>query len=121
AGLDLADLSRTSIGVAAAPAILLRTMSVVDRKKATSFTLSDAVDAMSADELEKLELEEALDSAPEICPVLTAVGKASEIGTGSAWHASYKKATQLEPTLAFSPINLATQVYRERLLLSALS
>lgn len=121
AGLDLADLSRTSTGIAAAPAILQRTVALADRKKTASVSISDAVEGMSADELEKMELEEALDSVPEICPMLTAFAKASQIGAGTAWHASYKKATQLEPTLVFSPLNLATQIYRERLLLSALS
>ncbi|GJD97659.1 GTPase-associated system all-helical protein GASH [Methylobacterium iners] len=121
AGLDLADLSRTPIGIAAAPAILQRTVTSANRKKTTSVTISDAVDAMTADELEKLEIEEALDGVPEICPVLTAFAKASEIGAGTAWHASFKKATRLEPALAFSPVGLATQVYRERLLLSDLS
>ncbi len=121
AGLDLADLSRTSVGVAAAPAILQRTLSLADRKKVASVTIGDAVDAMSSDDLGNLEFGGALNGVREICPVLTAFAKAAEIGTGTAWHASFKKATQLEPMLAFSPIGLATQVYRERLLLSALS
>lgn len=78
AGLDLADLSRTARGIAAAPSILQRTVALAHRTKTVSVVVSNAVDAMSADELDSLELEDALDSGPDICPVLTAFAKARE-------------------------------------------
>jgi hypothetical protein len=44
--------------------------------------------------------------------------KAEEIGSGSAWHAAFKKASGLEATIQFSPLELAMQVYRESLLVA---
>lgn len=120
AGLDLADLSRTLAGPAAAPAILQRTITIGRKGKVLKLTIKDAVDALSSEALESLPLDEALGSVPDICPVLTAFAKASEIGAGIGWHGAYTKTTGLEPSASFQPLDLALQVYRERQLLAAL-
>ncbi|HDR8996992.1 TPA: hypothetical protein QDB01_002921 [Burkholderia vietnamiensis] len=120
AGLDLADLSSTPAGPVAAPAILQRTITT-GRKKLTNVTISEAVDGFPPAEIRALALGDALASVPDVCPVLTAFAKASEIGTGTAWHDPYTRMTGIAPSTEFSPLGLALQVYRERLLLAALS
>jgi hypothetical protein len=44
--------------------------------------------------------------------------KAEDIGNGSSWHAAFKKATGLDATIEFQPLELAMQVYREALLIA---
>ena len=67
-----------------------------------------------------LGLPNELGSVPEICPVLTAYAKAKESGESPAWHGAYAKATGFEPEATFTPLELAVQVFRERLLLQTL-
>lgn len=120
AGLDLSDLCRTLLGPAAAPAILHRTISVGRKGKIGKATIREAVDGLSGDALDKLDLGPALLSIPDICPVLTAFAKAREIGHGTSWHAAYRKSSGLTEDAELQTLDLAIQVYRERMILRAL-
>jgi hypothetical protein len=121
AGLDLADISQTLTGPVAAPAILHRTITSERKTKLSKAILKDAVDALPVDAFERLSLGDALASVLDACPVLTAFVKAGEIGSGDTWHVAYTRTTGLSPDASFQPLDLALQVYRERLLLTALS
>ncbi len=121
AGLDLADLSRTCAGPAAAQAILYRTISQGRKGKMTAVSIAEAVDSLENAEAEKLKLGEELKAFPDICPVLAAFQKAHEIGETPAWQKSFFKASGVEASTSLQPIDLAMQVYRERSLIAALS
>lgn len=121
AGLDLADLCNSHTGPAAAPAILQRTIMVGRQTPTPAVTLNDAVDALPSDVLARMSPSEIMASVPDICPILTAFGKARDIGSGTTWHGAYQKASGLEPSAKFKLLDLALQVYRERQLLAALS
>lgn len=118
AGMDLADLSRTVHGPAAAAAILHRTVSLGRKELATPVKFQQCVDALPDEDLARLELEDALKGVQDICPVLAAFLKAREVGRSPAWHASFAKGTGLKADAAMNPSALAMQVYRERQLLS---
>jgi hypothetical protein len=121
AGIDMADMSRSSAGPAAAPAIFQRTLAAGRKTQAAMIAIHSAVDALPQDQFDHLGLSSKLPAVPEICPVLTAYAKAREIGFGSAWHVAYAKATGLEAGTTFGPLELAMQAYRERLLLRELA
>jgi len=120
AGLDLADLTQSPVGPAAAPAILHRTIGAGRKTVAEKITIMAAVDAFPRDAFARLELGEKLARLPDICPILTAFLKASDVGESPAWHNTFKNAAKLEPQAIFGPLDMATQVFRERLLLSRL-
>jgi len=120
AGVDMADMSRSATGPVSAPAIFQRTLAEGRQAKTVKIALKDTIDALPQDQLDRLELPDTLGAVPEICPVLTAFAKAKEIGTGTAWDASFAKATGLMAGSALAPLELAMQAYRERLLLRAL-
>jgi hypothetical protein len=120
AGVDMADMSRSDTGPAAAPAIFQRILAAGRKSKTAKIAIRDAVDALPQDQLDHLKLPNALGSVPEICPVLTAYAKAKEIGAGPAWHVAYARATGFEAGAALTPLELAMQAYRERLFLRAL-
>jgi hypothetical protein len=120
AGLDMADLSRTFLGPVAAPAILHRTISVGRKAKLGKVTIQEAVDGLPDGALDKLDFGAALATVPDICPVLTAFAKAREIGSGTAWNAAFKKASGLKADAQFQTLDLAVQVFRERMTLVAL-
>ncbi len=120
AGLDLAHLTAGEVGPAAAPAILHRLISAGRKGKPTKVAIKDAVDAFPAAAAERLSLGDSLRAVADICPVLAAFQKASEIGVGPAWHAAYRNAALADPDTALLPLDLAMQVYREALLLALL-
>ena len=121
AGVDMAEMSRSAIGPVAAPAIFQRILAASPKNNPTSVVITDAVDSLHPDQLDRLKLPDALMSVPDICPVLTAFAKAKAIGVSPAWHAAYAKATGLQAVAAFAPLELAMQAFRERLLLQALA
>lgn len=116
AGIDLAELVRTPPGPVAARAILHRLIRTERKSKVVRLTLSNAVNAMSEEEIRKLSFGKSLKDMPDVCPVLTALQKAAEIGQGTAWHGAFRKATALTEDLSFTPLDLAMQVYRETML-----
>ncbi|PDT81353.1 hypothetical protein CO676_22800 [Sinorhizobium sp. BJ1] len=118
AGIDLANLSRTSIGPAAAPAILQRTIAQGRKAKPSKVAVKDVVEGMPEKAFEGIANEQ-LPGKSDICPVLGAFASANAIGKGLAWQASYTKAAGFDPQLAMSPFDLALQAYRESQLLSA--
>ena len=121
AGIDLADMSRSATGPAAAPAILQRTFLAGRNAKGTKIAIREAVDAFPDNQFDRLALANSLETVPEICPILTAFAKAGDIGAGPAWHASFTKASGLDAGSALAPLELAMQAYRERLLLRVLT
>jgi hypothetical protein len=120
AGIDLADMSKSTAGPAAARALLQRTLTAVRKGRATKVTIKDAVDALPEEQFKLLKLSPRLAEVAEICPVLSAFAKAQEIGRSPTWHGAFKKATELDAGASFGQLDLALQAYRERLLVSAL-
>ncbi len=76
AGVDMADISRSPTGPAAAPAFLQRTLAAGREPKTTKIAIKDIVDALAREQFDRLKLPDALGPVPEICPVLTAFAKA---------------------------------------------
>ena len=119
AGLDIADLTRTLAGPAAAPAILERTIRMLPPKSVKKVSVAEAVNAFPEESLGVLELPDNLRSNSDIFPVLAGFMKKQEIGDSPAWEAGYAKAVHLEPSIEISPLALSMQVYREKALLLA--
>jgi GTPase-associated system helical domain len=113
-GIELGELTTASkLGPVAAPAVLERVLRVAKKdNKAQRVALMAAVDGLGAG---LAELKPLSPKRPGICPVLAAIGKAREIGSG-AWGNAFQKATGLEPAIEFEPIELALQIYQEHLL-----
>lgn len=121
AGLDLARLTKGDVGPAAAPAILQRLILTSRKTGSVKVMIKDAVDGFPGHAFDRLGLGEGLRKVPDVCPVLTAFLKLSEVGEGPAWHGPFKKASHIEATAAFHPLELAMQVYREALLIARLA
>lgn len=119
-GVDLADLSQTLQGPVAAPELMWRSLSTGRVDPNAKASLKAAVDAFLKEKVaDSLKLSEQLKVAAETCPVLTALLKASDVG--DAWQTPFRNATGgLSPEWELTPLALAKQVYRERLLMKAL-
>jgi hypothetical protein len=116
AGLDLAHLVQGENGPVSAPAILQRLVidshPVGDQK----ISLTSAVNELPPGTFDRLAISTSIGTVSDLCPVLTALAKADEIGNGHAWHLAFNKATGLDATLSLFPLALAMQVYHESLL-----
>jgi hypothetical protein len=118
--IDAADLSRTLAGPVAAPALIHRTIAAGRDGKLVKTTIKEAVDGLPNGALDKLVPPAMLVAVPDICPVLTAFAKAREIGSGSAWHAAFRKSSGLTEDAGLRTLDLAMQAFRERMILHAL-
>ena len=117
AGLDMADMSRSTTGPVSARALLQRTIGAGRKARAGKVSLKDAVDALDLEAIGRLDLATTLQYFPDICPILNALARALDVGAGPAWHASFVRDSHLEADIALSPLDLALQTYRERLLI----
>lgn len=113
-GIELAALTEASeLGPIAAEAVLERVLHCAKRdNRPQPVTLLGAVDGLGAD-LPRLKTPPPV--RPGICPILTAMAKSVEIGSG-AWGSAFSKATGLDAGVELKPLDVALQVYRECLL-----
>lgn len=118
AGLDLGNLVQGESGPAAAAAILHRLVVTPRTDGQDPLSLDVAVDSVPFGTFPGFEFIGKISQVGDLCPVLCALSKAEEVGTGSAWHAAFKKITGLEASMTFTPLELAMQVYRESLLIA---
>lgn len=114
--VDLGDLTSIShLGPVAASAMLERIIVLAKRSKgAVPKDLASAIDGVSREDLQRLNIFPSKVPA-RIAPVMAAIELARTIGPG-AWHGRFLDITGLQATIAFEPIELATQLYREHLL-----
>ena len=118
AGLDLASLVQGESGPVAASAILHRLVVNQRTDGQEQIFLDAAIDSVPSGTLSSFDLSAKIAQVGDLCPVLCALIKAEDIGTGSSWHAAFKKVTGLEASINFRPLELAMQVYRESLLIA---
>jgi hypothetical protein len=120
AGIDMADMSRSTTGPVSARALLQRTISAAHEKRPGKIALKDAVDHLDADAISRLGISADLQAYPDICPVLTALARALSVGAGPAWHASFARDSHIDAGIKLTPLDLAMQTYRERLVIRQL-
>lgn len=115
AGNDLGNLTTVSrLGPIAAPAMLERVLRLAQKERVPQKSLASAIDGLTATDLQALTTY-GDDRPTRIFPLMTALSKAKENGTGS-WHGAFKNATGFDANIELEPLQLATQIYYEHLL-----
>lgn len=118
AGLDLSYLVKGESGPVAAPAILHRLIVSQRANGKDPVSLDSAINTIPSGTLSSFAFNSKIAEVADLCPILCALMKAEDIGSGASWHAAFKKSTGLEATIEFQPLELAMQVYREALLIA---
>jgi len=121
AGIDLADLSETIVGPVAVPAMLQRTIAGGRKSRLGKVSIVDAVNGLKPEELRSIRVDEDIATVSDLCPVLAAIDKASELQDPAAWPAILARANRFDTGQALSPLALGRQSYWERQLLAGLS
>lgn len=120
AGKELADLTTHVPGVVAAEAMLHRALRATGGMLSTPLSLKSAVEATSEDW--RRGFVASADAAPdhlrELAPVHFAVRRSLE--DGNAWPATFRRALGLKRDPKISAVELANQIYTERLLARAI-
>jgi hypothetical protein len=114
AGIDLASLVLTDTGPVSFPAILHKAISASTKKAPSKVTIQEAVDALPPDTFPKLQISGKIGTVLDVCPLLAAFVKASEIGKSPHWHEAFAKASGLPVTTSFSLLDISVQAYRPR-------
>ncbi|MDO8329806.1 MAG: GTPase-associated system all-helical protein GASH [Fluviicoccus sp.] len=120
AGKELADKNGNKLGLFSAPALLSmvietgRKVAIKDMALTEAATLSNRVwrlDSFGA---------EAEKSLADLLPVTSALGLAALSDDADDWQPRFKRFTNIDPRKKLHPLDIALQLYRERLVLRAL-
>jgi hypothetical protein len=121
AGKELADLVKIVPGPIAASAFLDKMLRFADPELSKSTSIKDAVNAAPREWRVRLIEEVAARGVEDICPVHLAVQKSLEVEKPTEWLAPFERASDLKSKGAIAPLDLATQVYHERMLMRAVN
>jgi hypothetical protein len=119
AGKELADLVRVIPGPLAAQAYLDKMLRFVDADLSNSTSIKDAVNTASREWREKLIEERKAGAVEGLCPIHLAVEKSLDFDKPAGWPTQFDKSTELKSKAAIAPLALATQIYHEKMLMSA--
>ncbi len=120
-GKELADLVNVVPGPIAAPAFLDKMLRFVDPVLSKSTSIRDAVNAAPREWRGRLIEEAAARGVEDICSVHLAVQKSLEFEKSTEWIAPFDRVSDLKSKGAIAALDLATQVYHERMLMRAVN
>jgi hypothetical protein len=122
AGKELADLTLVLPGPVAAEAFLDRMLQAVTKnRKHKETTLQEAVAARQIKGWKKQATEKVnLNGLDDLCTVHFAIRQSANAESESEWMPAFAKRAGVKADVELSPVLLATQVYRERLLIKAI-
>ena len=119
AGKELADLTSILPGPVAAEAFLDRILENSDGNHTVSVQ-----EALSSDEIKDWKLKSTehlnLDAYNDICSLHFAIRQSAETDTDAEWMPTFKKRAGISADQHIPSVALATQAYRERLLMKAI-
>jgi hypothetical protein len=114
---EFADMTRTDLGPVGAKAVLARMLGHVDNLP-VKVKIVDVVESLPPGWRSALNARISDGEMPDgMYPILSAVARHEELGGDHAWQATFAKTTGLTAAKALAPIDIATQVYDELLLL----
>lgn len=125
AAKELTDLTLTLPGPVAAEAFLDKMLqTVTGNREHKDTTVREAVAAPKLYEdgwAKRATAGESLESIDDLCTVHFALQRSAEAGgRDDDWTSAFEKRAGVKPDATLSPVALATQVYRERLLIRAM-
>lgn len=121
AGKELADLVKVIPGPIAASAFLDKMLRFVDPALSKSTSIKDAVNAAPREWRGRLIEDAAARSIDDLCPVNLAIQKSLEFEKPTEWLTPFDRISDLKSKGAMAPLDLATQVYNERMLMRAVN
>jgi GTPase-associated system helical domain len=115
AGIELASKTTLELGLFAAPALLDMVLMKDRASPLAEVTISAAATLLDRDyRTNEFGALIQTDAAPWL-PLTTAMGLAAESNDEKDWEARFKRLTGINPKAKIKPLDLAVQIYRERL------
>lgn len=119
AGKELADLVRVIPGPLAAPAFLDKMLRFADSELSKPTSIKDGVNVAPQEWRQQLIEGRGTRRVQGLCPVHLAIQKSLEFDKATQWLAPFEKAAEIKSKSAITPLDLAIQVYQERMLMRA--
>jgi|GEM_PF-1089750 len=121
AGKELYDKNPAKFGLFAAPALLSLVVESGRQGELGDVSIIEA--ATNLDRAWRKETYGALavGKLADLIPFSTAQGLAADSADAEDWQPRFKRLTDIDPSMKLNPLDLALQVYRERLVLAGLS
>ncbi|WP_233874697.1 GTPase-associated system all-helical protein GASH [Paraburkholderia adhaesiva] len=120
AAKELAEKSATTAGLFAAPALLAMVLEKGRPRKEKPLSIAEAATAPNRKWRQTHCAAVAQTAVASLVPITTALGLAAASDDASDWQPRFERVTGLSLATGITPEQVAIQVYRERLLLSAL-
>lgn len=124
AGKELADLTLTLPGPVAAEALLDKMLQTTTTAVDRNHYDTSVREAVAADKTRewygRLTSSDESDTLDDFCTVHFALRRAADAGAGGEWVPAFEKRAGVRADAPLSPVSLAMQVYRERLLIKAM-
>lgn len=118
AGKELADLVRLIPGPLAARAFLDKMLRFVDAELVTHTSIKEAINSAPSDWKERV-IAGGMKEVGDLCPIHVAAAKSLEASSPTGWLGPFDKSTGLKSRTSIAPLDLASQIYHERVLMSA--
>lgn len=119
---ELADLTRMLPGPFGVEAYLHKMLGLAHPDLEGTVTLSDAIAACPLAWQGQFIAHAGIDAVADLCPVHLAAQKSVEAGgKKTVWPGPFQTVSGLKATIKMKPVDLALQVYRERLFVVALN
>ncbi len=120
AGKELADLTQVLPGPLAAAGVLDKMLRVVEPQLRGATAIQEAVNGTPRGWRAGWARTADCERVEDLCPVLFAVRRSLDTNGPDDWTPPVAKVTGVDPHAAIGPLDLAVQVYEERLLVSAI-
>jgi hypothetical protein len=117
AGKELADLTAYAPGPRSIPAIVDRALRIVSPKLPASITVKEAVNGTPREWREGWMADTKMQVFQGLCPMHSAVEKSIEASGSSDWARAFNAHGLVKVTQPIPPLDLALQIYQERILI----
>jgi len=120
--MEVADLTVLLPGLEAVVAVLVHALHLSGAPSSSeAITIANATNKTPRQWRERLRVNYRLDRAELLCPLMLAIQKSLETDGPEDWLPVYRKACDIPADKPYPLVQIAVQLYRERMLLKALS
>ncbi|WP_219097711.1 GTPase-associated system all-helical protein GASH [Pseudomonas sp. UMAB-40] len=121
AGRELFDKNPTKLGLFAAPALLSLVVESGRQGGLEDVSIIEAATNLNRAWRNETYGAIAVGKIADLLPFSAAQGLAADSADAEDWHPRFKRLTNIDPSTTLNPLDLALQVYRERLVFTSLS
>lgn len=120
-GIDLANLSRTTLGPRASEFLMNKALREGRTEKPAKAKIDSLPKLFTQEDMAKIIAPSAIEKVRDLCSLHNAISRAHQVGSPTGWQKMYDADGSLGERTAFDPKEITLQSFREARLLDALA